>query len=142
MNQKTIINIIVILFIILFLYTGISKIMDYSIFKEQIAISPLLAPVSQFVAIILPWVEFLIILLLIVPKWRLTGLYASLGIMVIFTIYIIAILNLNDRLPCSCGGVIELLSWKQHILFNSLFLSLGLVGIILEAKSTRKQTLI
>lgn len=132
MNKRSaIVEIISMLFVILLLYTGISKLMDYAVFKEQIATSPILAPVARYIAGCLPWIEFLTVILLIVPRWRLKGLYASLGLMVSFTGYIIAMLTFNEHIPCSCGGVLEELSWKQHIVFNSIFIALAVTSIAL-----------
>jgi uncharacterized membrane protein YphA (DoxX/SURF4 family) len=131
MRKNTIVEIISLLFIILFLYTGISKLMDYAVFKEQIATSPLLAPISGWIAILLPAIEIMLSVILFIPRWRLKGLYASLVLMIMFTGYIIAILTFNEHIPCSCGGVIELLSWKGHIAFNSAFIGLALAGIAL-----------
>ena len=134
MKKTTIIEIIVALYAILFLYTGISKIMEYGVFKEQLAESPILAPVASLVARGLPIVEFLLVVLLAVPRWRMKGLYASTGLMIAFTLYIIALMSFNDQLPCSCGGVLAALSWGQHIVFNSVFIMLGITGVILEKK--------
>jgi hypothetical protein len=36
------------------------------------------------------------------------------------------------KLPCTCGGVISKMSWPQHVLFNSGFMILAIVGIQLE----------
>lgn len=134
MKQSTLIEIISLLFIILFLYTGVSKLMDYSVFKEQIATSPLLAPVSAWIAILLPAIEIIVSVLLFIPRWRMKGLYAALGFMVLFTGYIVAMLTFNEHIPCSCGGVIELLSWKGHIVFNSVFILLAMIAIVLGKK--------
>jgi hypothetical protein len=57
--------------------------------------------------------------------------------MIAFIIYIIAIILTNDQLPCSCGGVLEELSWSQHIVFNSIFILLGITAIIIESKLKR-----
>lgn len=137
MKRTTIVEIIIALYAILFLYTGISKIMEYGVFREQLAESPILAPVAALVARGLPIVEFLLVLLLVVPRWRLKGFYASTGLMIAFTLYIIALMSFNDQLPCSCGGVLAALSWGQHIVFNSLFIVLGIIGVILEMKVRR-----
>jgi hypothetical protein len=136
-TQLTIVESITVLFTILFLYTAISKLQEYTIFKEQIATSPILAPFAGIIAVLLPLIELLVTLLLIIPKWRLKGLYTSSFLMIIFTIYIIAILALNKKLPCSCGGVIELLSWRGHIIFNIAFIILGILGIYLQKKHPR-----
>lgn len=137
MKRTTIIEAIVVLFIILFLYTGISKLMEYDVFREQIAASPVLAPIAPLVARWLPIVEFLLVVMLIVPRWRLKGLYISTALMVAFTIYINALMTFNDQLPCSCGGVLAELSWGQHIVFNSFFIVMGIAGVILEKKLRR-----
>lgn len=134
MKRTTMIEIIAALFMILFLYTGVSKLMEYSVFREQVAASPLLAPMAGYIAGGLPVAEFAVVLLLIFPRWRLGGLYASLGLMATFTIYIIAILTINKHIPCSCGGVVGQLSWGQHIVFNSVFIVLAIAGIVLEKR--------
>lgn len=139
MKRSTTIEIIVFLYAVLFLYTGISKLMEYGTFREQLAESPVLAPVASLVAVILPFAEFLIVLLLIVPRWRLKGFYAALGMMTAFTIYIIALLSFSDKLPCSCGGVIALLSWPQHIMFNGLFIVLAIAAIWSQKHQKRGQ---
>jgi uncharacterized membrane protein YphA (DoxX/SURF4 family) len=131
------IEIIVLLFMILFLYTGISKIMDYAVFKEQLAANPVLTPAAAIIARLLPVTEFLLVIMLIVPKWRLKGLYLSTGLMLAFTIYIIALMLFADHLPCSCGGVLAQLSWGEHIVFNSVFIVLGVLGIVLLKKLNR-----
>ena len=134
MKRSTAVEIISILFMILFLYTGISKLMEYPVFKEQIAVSPLLSPVAPVIAGGLPFLEFLLVVLLMIPRWRLKGLYASTALMMAFTVYIIAMMIFADHLPCSCGGVLAGLSWGQHIIFNSGFIGLGVIGIILDRK--------
>src|SRR5690349_3095795 len=97
MSKSTLVEIISCLFIILFLYTGISKLMEYSVFKEQMADSPILKPVAPIIAWALPLTEFLVTILLIIPRWRLKGLYASLFLMVAFTLYIGAIMTFNKE---------------------------------------------
>ncbi|THU34743.1 hypothetical protein FAM09_22360 [Niastella caeni] len=111
--------------------------MEYAVFKEQIAESPLLKPIAPFIAWSLPLTEFLVSALLIIPRWRLKGLYASLALMIAFTVYIGAIMTFNKELPCSCGGVISLLSWQGHLIFNSLFILLAFTGVLLERQIRR-----
>ena len=132
LSKATIVEIISFLFIILFLYTGVSKLMEYAVFKEQIAESPVLQPVAPFIAWALPLTELLVSLMLIIPRWRLKGLYASLLLMIAFTIYIGAIMTFAKELPCSCGGIISLLSWRDHLILNSVFILLAFAGVRLE----------
>jgi uncharacterized membrane protein YphA (DoxX/SURF4 family) len=139
MKRATIVEIIALLFAILFLYTGISKLLEYTVFKEQIAASPVLAPVAKWIAAGLPLAELLVAVLLFIPRWRLKGLYTSFILMILFTGYIIAILNFSKYIPCSCGGVLAQLSWSQHIVFNSVFIILAIVGIALEKRMERER---
>lgn len=113
--------------------------MDYSVFKEQLAVSPILGFAAKPIALLLPWVEFVLVLMLVIPRWRLKGLYACLGMMVLFTVYIIALFSVSKEMPCSCGGIMEELSWQQHIVFNSAFILLNLWAIILLKKEKKAQ---
>lgn len=132
MKRSTIIETIIFLYALLFLYTGISKLTTYDIVKEQLAEVAVLKPFASVIAFTLPWIEFAIVILMIIPRWRLKGFYSALGIMIIFTIYIIGLLSFTDKLPCSCGGVIGKLSWPQHIILNLVFIAMALTGIYLE----------
>jgi uncharacterized membrane protein YphA (DoxX/SURF4 family) len=134
MLKRTIPSVVALLLVVLFLYTGVSKLMDYTVFKEQIAGSPILAPVAPFIAWALPLVEFAVAVALFIPAWRLWGLYASSVLMLLFTGYIAAILSFSEELPCSCGGILQEMSWQQHLVFNITFTILSIVSAILEKK--------
>ena len=138
MKRSAIVETIALLTLCLFLYAAISKVMDYTLFREQLAVSPLLNPIATPAAIGLPIAEFILVILLAVPRWRLKGLYASAGLLTIFTIYIIIMMATSDHLPCSCGGLLEQLSWKAHIYFNGGFILLDAIAIRLE-KGIKKQ---
>ncbi|SEM38926.1 Methylamine utilisation protein MauE [Chitinophaga rupis] len=141
MLKRTIPSIIALLLIVLFLYTGISKLMEYTVFKEQIGASPILHPIAPFIAWALPLAEFAVAVLLFIPAWRLWGLYASFVLMIAFTGYVIAIVSFSKELPCSCGGVLQEMSWNQHIIFNIIMTILALIGAILERKRPKVQDL-
>ncbi len=76
--------------------------------------------------------------MLTVKGTRKYGLWASFILLMIFTFYISGMLLSGEHLPCSCGGIIRELSWRQHLIFNLFFITLSLTGIVLE----RKQKLI
>jgi uncharacterized membrane protein YphA (DoxX/SURF4 family) len=135
-KKSLLVEIIALLFVILFLYTGISKWIDYYLFIESVGTTPLLEPVAGLIAISLPATEIIVSVLLFIPRTRLIGLYASLVLMVLFIIYIIYILNIDDKLPCSCGGILQQLSWKQHLVVNGVFVLLALTAILLTQKDT------
>ncbi|WP_298651309.1 MauE/DoxX family redox-associated membrane protein [uncultured Proteiniphilum sp.] len=137
-NRHVIVQVICYLYVILFIYTAISKLLDFENFGIQLAQSPLLSAYAGFIAPSVIITELLIVLLLCFKATRLTGLYASLFLMVAFTVYIYLILNYSDFIPCSCGGIIEELSWTEHMVFNIGFIVLALAAIILT--ETKKDT--
>ena len=138
MKQKTAIEIISSLLILLFVYAALNKLFEYKTFKVQLINSLFLKPFAGIIAWLVPGIEMTISLMLTVKFTRILGLYASLILLLIFSLYISGILFSGMRLPCSCGGIIQQLSWKQHLLFNLFFLLVSLIGILLE----RKQKLI
>jgi len=122
-------------FIALFLYTGIIKLTGIHLFQQQLSSSPLMASMSGIISWALPIGEILLAIVLFIPRWRLRGLYLALTLMSVFTLYVIIMLIIDDQLSCSCGGIIENLSPKQHILFNGSCVILGLLAILI----TRRQ---
>lgn len=107
MARKITIEIIVLLFIILWVYTGLSKLLDYEVTKFQLGRSPYVEHMAGFVALAVPLSELLIAAALLIPRFRLAGLYASFGLMLLFTGYIYVMLNYSYYIPCSCGGVLS-----------------------------------
>lgn len=131
MKKALVIEIIASLLIILFVYTALSKLLDYQTFKGQLAKSPYISPFAGLTAWALPAGELLIVGALLLTRTRLIGLYASFALMLLFTIYIYVMLHYSPYVPCSCGGVLSQLSWEQHLLFNIVFTILALTGIVL-----------
>lgn len=124
-------KIISFILILVFVYAATSKILDFEQFTIQLGQSPILSAFADFISIAVISLEiFLAILLMFVPT-RSLGLLFSFGLMVMFTTYIFIILNYSDYIPCSCGGVIEKLSWNQHLVFNAGLIFLCALGFLL-----------
>lgn len=118
-------------FIVLFVYTALSKLFDYERFHLQIMQSPILTGVGFFIAPAVIATELVVSLMLAMPSTRLIAFYACFSLMTMFTTYIIAILYFSLFVPCSCGGVLENLTWHDHIVFNIAFLLMAVAGIYL-----------
>lgn len=116
-TQNLIVEIIALLYVLLFVYAAVSKILDFENFQVQLGQSPLLSAFARWVAFGVPFLELFIVVLLVLPKWRLTGFYFAFSLMVLFSTYIIVILNFSSFVPCSCGGILEDMSWTQHLIF-------------------------
>lgn len=132
-SRKLIIEIIAALFVLLWVYAAMSKLLDYETFKVQLGKSPLLTEFAGFAAVAVPISELLIAGMLLTGRFKMIGFYASLFLMTMFTAYIIAILNFSYYIPCSCGGILSSLGWMEHLIFNMVVVVLAVVAIVLSA---------
>jgi uncharacterized membrane protein YphA (DoxX/SURF4 family) len=128
---------VVFLYILLFVYAALTKLLDYQKFVVQLGQSPILTSYAQVLALMVPISELIISIMLIFPMTRVPGLYAAFSLMVMFTTYIVLASRFSDYVPCSCGGVLEGMTWTQHLFFNVVFVLLALTAILLHA-SIRK----
>jgi uncharacterized membrane protein YphA (DoxX/SURF4 family) len=129
---KISLEIILILLVILWIYTGLTKMINYADTRFQMGRSPFIKPMAGFVAATLPAFEIIVAGLLVFKRTRLLGLYASFFLMLLFTGYIYAMLHYSYYVPCSCGGVLAILTWNQHLLFNTIYTLFALFGVILQ----------
>lgn len=134
------------LLIFLFAYTAFSKLqffsdsqlIDLADFEKAMFKSPVLRPYIHELAYLIPLSEIVVCLLLIFNKTKQWGYYVSLGLLAVFTGYIIYILTVyTHHLPCVCGGVISQMSWPVHLLFNLFFMAITIRAIFLMNKEQR-----
>jgi len=140
MNQKLrniLAEIISALFIILFAYAALSKILDFEKFQVELGKSPILSAFSSILAFFVPGFELLVALLLILKRCQYWALYVSFGLMIVFSAYIIIILNFSYYIPCTCGGVLENMTWDQHLVFNIGFAVLGAMGVLIYPQNVK-----
>jgi hypothetical protein len=133
MKKKNFFELATYLFILLFLYTAISKLQEFRQFRFELSMSP--APgfraISPVIAYLLPPIEIITAIILFTEKWRMIGMYLSTGLMLTFTLYVFLLLRTHEHLPCTCGGLISQMSWSQHLYFNILFTLIGAVAILI-----------
>lgn len=146
-NTKSVaIEIICLLYVVLFVYAAVSKLLDFENFKVQLGQSPLLSAFTDYIAWIVPTLEIIIVLLLLSSKFKYEGLILAYSLMIMFTTYIIIILNFSPFVPCSCGGVLAKLGWTEHLIFNITFVIMAFIGAVLhhgtfEMSSAKKDIL-
>lgn len=131
------IEIISAIFILLFLYTALSKFFSLQRFQFTLSRSPIIGDSAAWLSWFLPSFELLTVVLLFIPAIRLLGLYLSFALMFVFTGYIGIMLLSSSRLPCSCGGILQQLSWKDHLIVNTVLTGLAILGCVLEIKRIR-----
>lgn len=120
--------------ILVFVYTGVSKLLDRQMFESRLVQMPLLHVMSAFVSYALPFTELMVAVLMLLPACKLYGLYASLLLLCVFTIYLLYMLLFVPNLPCSCGGVLQQMGWKTHLIFNGVLIGINVYVIRLQRK--------
>ncbi|WP_368501890.1 MauE/DoxX family redox-associated membrane protein [Flavitalea sp. BT771] len=144
MKKKLFIDIVSGLCIILFLYTGMSKILDIHHFRWALSRSPLIGQYYAILGYTIPPIEVIISLLLLIsffkdaPRLQKWGLYGSAVLMSIFTVYITYMVELRTDRPCTCGGIISQMNWHQHMYFNTLFTILVFAAIWLNNRQQKE----
>ncbi|MCF6407024.1 hypothetical protein L3C95_29275 [Chitinophaga filiformis] len=129
MLKKSLLELPAVLLTILFTYASISKLLQYNTFRFQLDQSPFITGYSGIIAWFIPAIELITTAMLVFPATRLKGFYFSYGLMLLFTVYIYAILHFSYFIPCSCGGILSRMNWQQHLVFNVIFTLIALAGI-------------
>lgn len=130
-TKSIILDSISLLYILLFVYAAVSKLLDFENFRVQLGQSPLLTVFASWLAWLVPSVELAIAIALCFHSIRFWALYASFVLMTMFTAYIYIVLNYSSFVPCSCGGILEKLGWTEHLVFNIIFVLLAIQGLFL-----------
>lgn len=121
------------LLIFLFTYTAVSKWLNMEAHLYAMRNQPFSRPLNNLLAYSIPVVEIIAAGLLLVQRTRLVGLFIAFVLMALFTGYVAMVLsNVFGRIPCSCGGVLEQLGWKEHLVFNLFFLVISITAIRLH----------
>jgi putative oxidoreductase len=136
-RRQILLEVIVSLLVLLFLYASISKFLDFKTFIKETNNQPLPNSWTPYLVWGIPFTEIAIVLSLLFEPTRLPGLYGSLVLMGLFSIYaIIILLHAFPYIPCSCGGIIKRLTWRQHLVLNLFFVGMAITGIILQRRKT------
>jgi hypothetical protein len=132
-------TLIPLLFILLFTYAAFSKLLDIDRFRAQLYLQPFSHPVADILLYLLPALEILLAVLLCFERSGFVALIGSTVLMAIFTAYIsLALLHYLGDIPCSCGGILNRISWTVHLAFNWAFILAGLTGIVLGLQDKKK----
>jgi putative oxidoreductase len=135
MKKSALVDILSIIIMLLFAYTAASKFLDMPKFVFQMRLAPV--PLMKIFAPVLGWVvpviEMVIAISLAVgffyPAIKTKGLYASVILLSAFEIYIVIMLLSGSHLPCTCGGIISQMGWRQHLFFNGFFIIAGILSL-------------
>jgi len=118
----------------LFVYTAREKLLDHERFLAGLSRVGFIGKWALPLSFLVPAAELLTALLLLFAKSNRLGLLCFIGVMGLFSVYILVALIWLEKLPCHCGGIIESLSWREHLLFNLGFIALAGLALKLKRK--------
>lgn len=130
--KRIVIECICLLYALLFVYASVSKIMDFERFRVQLSQSPILSAFAAWISWAVIGIELLIAALILYNKTRTIALFAALSLMSMFTAYIFIILHFSSFVPCSCGGILEKMTWEAHLIFNLFFVLMSIIALGLQ----------
>ncbi|WP_163397369.1 MauE/DoxX family redox-associated membrane protein [Flavobacterium fluviatile] len=131
-NKIVIVDKIGLVLISLYVYASVSKMLDFENFKVQIGQSPMLSIYADWISYAVLAIELIIAFLLLFPKTKKNAFFLSTGLMSAFTAYIFILLNFSSFVPCSCGGILEKMSWNAHLYLNIFFIILSAIAFMMS----------
>lgn len=138
--KKNVSGILAALLVFLFFYTAVAKLSNLERFEAELLNQTIPKQSVPMLLWLLPISELLVVALLVRASTRLAGFYGSAALMLVFTGYMgLVLLNVFDRVPCSCGGVLKSMGFEIHFAFNLFFLLLSITGICLLKSENRQQ---
>lgn len=132
MNLHPLIILITGVLILLWAYASFSKLFGLHKFKQAMMTQVFPRWVGKILLYAIPLIEIGLVVLLIIPETRLFGMYSSLFLMILFTLYVGgAVFQVYDRHPCACGGLFRRLGWYKHFKVNIMLTLIALIGVVL-----------
>ena len=123
------------LLILLFTYTSLSKLLDFTEFSSQMHNQPVPIWMSDLATWALPSLQILIVGLLSIRKFRSRGFLLALIVMLIFTLYVILIVtDIFPYIPCSCAGILKGMSWTTQLVFNIVITTMAFIGFRVQRR--------
>lgn len=111
--------------ILIWMYTGLDKVLRFRSSRDAFLNQPFPWDLSETLAFAVPATELVLAILLFFPLSRWWGYMGSVLALTVFTTYVGLIwVGAFPRVPCNCAGIIESMGWAEHFWMN-----LGLIGI-------------
>ena len=118
--------------VILWVYSALSKLTNWDHFKQAMKTQVFPVWAGKIFIYLIPLLELALAISLLFDTTRLYGMYASMFLMGLFTLYIGgAVFQLYSRYPCACGGLFSRIGWKRHFRLNIVLTLIATAGVLL-----------
>jgi len=130
--RTTVVRILALALACMLLYTATKKVMDLQAFAAHIEVLPYMRTwITYVLSAVVILLEYGLGLMLLYQPMRRSLYLGVIGLMLIYTAYIYAILNYALKLPCSCQGAFKSMTWEQHYLVNAVMAAVAVGTFIL-----------
>ena len=137
--KKVIVKGLSLFFILLYTYAAVNKLQQLSVFESQLEQFPFIGDFAPYIAWAVPATLISVSILFFFNKVKVIAFIGSFTIMLLFTLYILAVLNFAASIPCSCAGIFSSWSWHEQLYFNTGVLLIAAVGIALSPRWRRSK---
>lgn len=126
----------------LYMFTGVDKLINIESFTRGLLKIPYFQNYALAIGLGIPILEISLALMLIIPgRIQLISLWCSTVLMLAFTIFISWMMKYHPNQMCHCGKAIEQMGWHSHLVFNLIWLALGVYAIRYNHKLIHKTKL-
>lgn len=135
MKKQLVVDIACYMIILLFAYAALNKLFLFDVYLYDLGRSPFIGFATPVLSVLIPSVELTLSVMLIFQRTRALALPGSFILMLMFTLYVGAIIAFTTGgMPCTCGGLIKELSWRQHFVLNISYTVIALYAWFLNKK--------
>lgn len=129
--NKSLVFIGELLLILVFSYTAIHKIIDFSGWIKKVSVLDLVREYNLlWLGYLVPFLEIIIVVLFCFEKTKKTGAYLSSLAMTFFTVYIFYKIYIAEDSLCPCGGIFSSLTLDKHLIVNIILLLISILLLI------------
>lgn len=128
-------------FILFWLYVAGLKLYDFNAFKDEMNSQIFSRQITGILIYTLPAVEIIIALSLVYATTRLLGMILSFSLIMGFTVYVgLALLNVYDKMPCNCAGLLGNSTWGANFILNLFITAVAALGLIITLRDKERRT--
>lgn len=119
-------------FILLWGYAAVVKLYNWENSRREMLQQPFPYWMSNILFWLVPLVELALVVLLLYRSTLMLGIKASVVLLSIFTLYLaLGLGRAFGKIPCACGGILSGMGHEVHIVFNLLFVAVGIIAWVL-----------
>jgi hypothetical protein len=139
--RQIVVEVIYMILILNFFYEGIYKIAYWSSFSIWLHHAPLLKPIWVILTYAIPLGEIILALSLISPTYRLTALYISIPVLIVFILWIMGVFLFTHRLFWPYHALWKKPTWMEKMMISLGFCWLAFIAIVFSKDQHIKTSL-